>query len=118
MATQQIARVENIVLTFVKVVRFMTVNVHIPCKPGQAVTVEQNGEMVTGYPVYKGAVWMTDAKGNTYVSFVKKSTKLWQATRVAEAGAKVEFKSFLVKEVRAADEHGPERRVLTYGQLA
>lgn len=114
----------NVSLFFVKVVRYMTVNTHIPCKPGQAVTVIENGEPVTGFPMYKGAVWFCDDAGRHYVTFVNKSTKVWQAFREATPPTvgKVHIKSAIVKECRPSEEWQgetlPERYVLTHIKMS
>lgn len=116
MSTTIPARIASVNVRLLKVVRFMTVNIHIPAAESAKVTIMQGGEKVTGVPVYKGAVWFVDGDGKTYVSFVNKSTALWQAVREADTNTAYTINA-KVKELRSADEHGPERHIVTHVKL-
>ena len=116
------ATVSSLRVKLTDVVRFRTVNTHIPCAESAKVTIVQNGEEVRGYPVYKGAVWFQDGEGRNFVSFVNKSTALWKAVRHDRnednhnVGGSFVI-SANVKELREADEHGPLRFVVTHVKL-
>ncbi len=92
---------ENV--TLLDIVRFERINIHIPMRDGKPV-VE-----------YFGAIWFVNASGQRFVSFVKKTTKLWQTVRVAEIGTSYTVQGN-VKEHRIDDEHG-DRIVITFVKI-
>lgn len=97
--------------------RFETVNFHVPAHLHNH-TVIENGEERHGMLVYKGAVFF-EVGSEVFVSFVKKSTALWQLVREAEPGMEFAVKSFKRGEYRPADEHSDlDRTVVTYVKLA
>lgn len=102
----------NEVLTLTKIERFERINIHI--RGSHSVVID--GVRHYGQLQYFGVVWFENSKGERFVSFVKKSTKLWQTVREAEIGTQYNVLAN-VKEFRHDDEHG-ERTVITHVRLS
>ena len=102
----------NVAMTLTKIERFDRVNIH---RKGDD-PVEINGVLHFGATEYFGAVWFEDANGQAYVSFVKKTTKLWQTVRTAEVGTSYSVKGNF-KDHRKDEEIG-DRIVLTHVRLS
>ena len=114
MATKTKTRNINQVLELTKIERFERVNIHIPGKDH----VNVDGVDYFGTKQYFGVVWFSSDNGQTFVSFVKKTTKLWQEVRVAKIGTKYNVAAN-IKEDRSEDDHvGINRTVLTHVRLS
>ena len=103
------------VMRMVKIERFDRVNIHIPGH--DKVTID--GVVHLGKTEYFGAVTFIDDNGEWYVSFVRKTTKLWQLMREESPRQHSYIVAANFKEVRNPNEYGSTGRrvVITHVKI-